>query len=116
MGVLLGMTRVELLIAAKFACSNLQRRYPNDHALASVIAQIDYLIDLQEGRRDDAQRLSDIIIAVLTTREIEQLDQNTAELLYDVCAEIAVMKQEWSAKGYNVGKRIGNGDRHSFEW
>ena len=93
------MSRQELLTAAKSACSDLQETYPNDRSLASVITQLEYLMDLDAGRRDDAERLKDITIAILTTREIEQLDDNVAKLLYEVSSEVNIMKREWSAKG-----------------
>jgi len=99
------MNRIELFSKAKTACLGLQRRFPSDPSIGSVVKQLEFLIELEDGKRTDAERLSEIIIPVLTTREIEQLDDNVANLLYDVCDEFDRMKHEWSMKGYDVGKR-----------
>jgi hypothetical protein len=99
------MNRIGLFHEAKAACLELQRRFPGDTAIASVVKQLDFLIELEEGKRMDAERLSDIIIPVLTTREIEQLDDGVANLLYQVCDQFERMKGEWVRRGYDVGGR-----------
>ena len=53
----------------------------------SISIQLEYLIDLEEGRRSDRERLDDINIGVQTVREIEP-DDILAPLLYQVCEEV----------------------------
>lgn len=87
------MNRVDLFQKAKAGAERLQRRYPEDSSIASIINQLSFLIDLELGVRSDAVRLNDIIIGVLALREIDPLDSGLAELLYSVNAEVGAMKR-----------------------
>lgn len=49
--------------------------------LNSVRAQLNYLLDLAEGRSDDRGRLAQIILGVQTAREIETIDEDLADKL-----------------------------------
>ena len=86
------MTRREMFEKALARCERLRSRYPHDQAIVSIIAQVEYLRDLEEGVRDDRHRLEDIIIGILAVREIEVLDPLLAELLYEVEEEVEKMK------------------------
>ncbi len=76
--------RSSLFKKALTACEKLQARHPQAMVLASIIAQLKYLIDLDAGRTKDRSRLSQIALGVQAAREIEPLDLKTAELLYEV--------------------------------
>ena len=56
-----------------------------DHvAILSIIAQLEYLIEVETGREQDRSRLEDIIIGLLAVREIEVRDLELAHILYSV--------------------------------
>lgn len=88
------MNRLDTFKNAMAGMTRLQARYPNDPAVDSIVTQLDYLIDLEVGNRNDREGLNDIIIGVLAVREIEPLDQNIAETLYKVVEEVEKMKNE----------------------
>lgn len=79
--------RLKLFEDAKRECSKLQVIYPSNNALLSISHQIDYLIGLETNPNGDRSRLREIIIGVLTAREIELLDENAANIFYKVAAE-----------------------------
>lgn len=78
--------RLDLLEIGKQKCDGLRARYPNNAALASVAIQIEYMIGLEQGTHSDRSRLKDITIGVLTAREIEPLDNATAETFYQIAS------------------------------
>ena len=67
------MTRSELFHHARLRCHQLLGRR-RERPLESVAAQLNYLIDLVEGRTDDRSRLKKINLGVLAARGIEDLD------------------------------------------
>ena len=83
------MTRLELFKETLAQVNKLQ-----NPIWRSISVQLNYLIDLQEGRRSDRERLNDIIIGVQTVREIEP-DDILAPLLYRVCEEVQSMKDNF---------------------
>jgi hypothetical protein len=85
------MTRLELFKCARDRMYRIQ----SEPAAQSICKQLDYLIELEEGRRSDYSRLHDIIIGVLTVREIETVDDACAELLYRVTEEVEAMKNSF---------------------
>ncbi len=85
------MTRRELFGRAIAGCATFRNKFPNDEAIVSIIKQLNYLIELEEGVCDDRGRLKDIIIGVLTVREIEPLDETLADVLYEVAEEVQRM-------------------------
>jgi predicted nucleotidyltransferase len=89
--------RVNLFDTAHRACRNLKARYPRDASIDSILIQLEFLKELEEGKRKDAERLEEIIIDVLATREIAQLDESVADALGDVMEEVVKMKGEWRA-------------------
>lgn len=84
-------TRLSLFENAKKECSRLMAVYPKNNALISIARQIDYLIGLENNPNSDRSRLSEIIIGVLTAREIEPLDEHAADVFYKVSAEAKKM-------------------------
>lgn len=84
--------RLALFNSAIRACEQLQERFPRDNAIRSVLVQLQFLLSLEQGVTSDWKRLDDIIIGVLTVREIEPLDEATAAILYRVVEEVEAMK------------------------
>jgi hypothetical protein len=84
--------RLRVFGAALHEVISLQAQYPNDPSIRSIVAQLQYLIELEEGRRTDRERLNDIVIGILTIREIQQLDSSVADMLYHVEEEVDRMK------------------------
>lgn len=66
------MNRPQLLELGRQKCKALLGQYPSSAALLSVSRQIDYLIGIEDGSVTDRGRLKDIIIGVLTAKEIER--------------------------------------------
>ncbi|SDY89756.1 hypothetical protein SAMN04515617_12817 [Collimonas sp. OK242] len=83
--------RLKLLESGKKRCDELLSKYPGSVALQSVAKQIEYLIELEQGIHSDRSRLKDITIGVLTAREIEQLDDDAAEIFYQIASASKVM-------------------------
>lgn len=88
------MNRIDCLHVALKRSLELCCQYPEDYAARSITKQLEYLVELESGTRSDFERLDDIIIGILTLREIEPLDINAAELFYKVVEEVEIMKQE----------------------
>ena len=79
-------------MSALASTESLAERHPADRAIASVVSQLKFLVELEEGKRSDRERLGDITIGALTVREIEPLDDSLAELLYRVVEEVDHMQ------------------------
>jgi hypothetical protein len=92
------LIQLELLAAALASTESFGRRHPADRSVESVVNQLRFLIDLEEGKRFDWERLKDITIGVLTVREIEPLDNSLAELLYKVVEEVSQMQSRRESK------------------
>jgi len=92
------MTRSDIFQTALAQTENLRSRYPGDTAIQSIIIQLQYLIDLENRKRSDRDRLDDIIIGVLTVREIEPLDERVADLLYEVDEQVELMRNEGKSR------------------
>lgn len=52
--------------------------------LVSIDHQLDYLIEIIEERNSDETRLKDINLGIIAVREIEGIDDQLAELLYEI--------------------------------
>lgn len=74
--------------AALDKCSEVSARFHNYPPFPSIAAQLSYLLDLSEGRTKDRSRLAEIILGVQAAREIEQLDNEFAEILHDISSEV----------------------------
>ncbi len=59
--------------------------------LESVIEQLKYLIELEDGINTDRSQLDTINLGQIAARDIEQLDTNLADLLHDVSVEVTKM-------------------------
>ena len=85
------MQRIQLLEEALGECNNLMEKYSNLRSLESIRQQLEYLLALEKGDREDRSRLKDIVIGPLTAREIEPLSRKAADLFYRVAAEARSM-------------------------
>lgn len=83
--------RQELFKEALQKCHELLNQYPDNGSLLSIGRQIEYIQGIEEGTITDRSRLKEIIIGVLTAREIESLDEEAAELFYKVSGEVKQM-------------------------
>lgn len=83
--------RLELFEEAMRKCNELIQLYPDLVVLVSIKNQIEYLLQLENKTNSDRSRLVDIIIGIQTAREIEQVDENAAELFYEVSSEVKRM-------------------------
>lgn len=92
------MDRLSKFKKARELCLELSKRFPSDQAIESIVKQLNYLIELEQGNRSDFERLDDIIIDVLATREIDQLDESVGEALGEVMLEVDGMKRQYSRK------------------
>ena len=86
------MNRLDLFKTAIFQVNELGSHYPSDAAFNSVRVQLEYLVELETGKRKDRERLNEIIIGVLASREIEPLNAAVADVLYEVVGEVEQMK------------------------
>ena len=78
--------RLELFEAGRQKCRALLEEYPDNIALTSIDRQIEYLIGLESGVHSDRSRLNEIVIGVLTAREIEPLNGDVAETFYKIAS------------------------------
>jgi predicted nucleotidyltransferase len=92
------MTRLDIFKTALAQTNSLRSRHPDDTVIQSIIKQLDYLVELEERKRNDRERLNDIIIGVLTVREIEPLDESVAETLYKVVEQVEEMKNQGESR------------------
>jgi Tsi6 len=82
---------LNLLLSGQQKCQLLQAAYPSSVTLQSIGKQIDYLLELARGTSTDRSRLKDIIIGVQTAREVEALDQDAAEIFYQIASAAKTM-------------------------
>lgn len=88
------MTHSSLIPQAHSRCLALLQAHPHSQSLQSCKAQLEYLQELVDGRRHDAQRLDEIILGVYAAREFEALDMRFAEMLYAVEDVVKTLKAE----------------------
>jgi hypothetical protein len=81
------MTRLERFQTALDRCARLLAQYPQSRALVSIMEQLRYLIGVESGAVSDRSRIRSINIGVLAAREVEDMDQEVAELLHSISAE-----------------------------
>lgn len=79
--------RLNLLKTGLFKCSELLAIYPKNLTLQSIQNQIEYLLELEQGKVSDRLRLKEIVIGVQTAREIEAMDNSAAEIFYQIASE-----------------------------
>jgi hypothetical protein len=85
------MNRAELFDKAKRESEALSKEFPELPTIRSIMHQIDYLTQLTKGTTNDRSRLKEIVIGIQAAREIEPLNLELAELLYEVDAEARKM-------------------------
>lgn len=88
------MTHSPPIPQAHTRCLELLQTYPKSQPLLSCKAQLEYLQDLVDGQRQDAERLNDIILGLYAAREFEALDMAFAEMLYAVEDVVKTLKAE----------------------
>ena len=74
-------------------CRERLKQAPTFQPLRSIEKQLEYLIDLEEGRRSDFERLADLNLGLLAAREFEPHDMEFANLIYDVTEAAKKMKK-----------------------
>lgn len=89
----INMNRMMLFENAKATVIEFKAIFPDVDAATSIVHQLDYLISLEKGIETNRNRLSEIIIGILTAREIEPRSEETAELLYLVVDEVKSMRK-----------------------
>ena len=94
------MTKVEIFQQALIGCQKLGQQFPSNPLLTSAQIQLQYLIDLEQGKRQDWERLNDISLGLITVREIEGVDDALANWIYDhVMPAVKEMQQTNSSSG-----------------
>ena len=88
------MKRTELFQHALEECLRHLAAHPDFRPLKSIENQLRYLLDLVEGRRQDRDLLATINLGLLAAREIETMDMQFANLLYDVDEQVDLLKSE----------------------
>lgn len=81
------MNRLDLFLLARDRARDAFAASPFMFPLDSVIGQLDYLIDLELGRRQDRELVHTLDLGLIAARDIEPLDRALAELLHDVSNE-----------------------------
>ncbi len=94
------MTKVEIFQQALSGCQKLGQQLRDNPLLRSAQTQLQYLIDLEQGKRQDWGRLNDISLGLITVREIEGVDDALANWVYDqVMPAVKEMQQSSSFGG-----------------
>lgn len=84
--------RIILFEKAESEIQMLIEQYPMIEQFQSVKSQLEYLIDIETGKRNDYERLEDVNIGLITVREIEDRNMDIANLMYEVTSEVEKMK------------------------
>jgi hypothetical protein len=81
------LSRLAVFERALIAVRALQRKHDRAE-LRSVVEQLEYLIGLEKDETANRSNLPRLTMGLIAARMIEQLDESTAELIYqaDVCA------------------------------
>jgi hypothetical protein len=83
--------RLELLSSALKLTKSIFEKHPEYFTLESIIAQLEYLIDFVEGRNVDKAVLQTIIIGRMIAYDLQNIDNDMAESLFKVSAEVKRM-------------------------
>lgn len=81
------MNRIELFTEALQKSKEALDRAPFMFPLESVIKQIEYLIDVENGSVSKDQ-LTTINIGQVAARDIDEFDEDLADVLHEVSAEV----------------------------
>jgi hypothetical protein len=87
------MNRLSLFKKTLEMCRARLKKSSTSQPLHSIEKQLEYLIDLEEGRRSDIERMADLNLGLLAARELEPHDMELANLVYDVTQAVKQMKK-----------------------
>ncbi len=77
---------IETLKTAKDKLAKFRLNEKDNPLMESIDIQLDYLMQLLDNKISDRARLKDITIGIIAVREIEGVDDELAELLYEIDA------------------------------
>ncbi len=77
---------IETLKAAKDKLAIFRLNKKDNPLMESIDIQLDYLMHILDNSISDKTRLKDITIGIIAVREIEGIDDDLAELLYEIDA------------------------------
>lgn len=80
-------SRTDLFREALRRCTELVGRFPDVKFLESVKRQLEFLIDLDEGKRTDRANIKRLSIGIIAVREVEDLDSELYDLLIQAASE-----------------------------
>jgi hypothetical protein len=89
--VALSSRRQRLFVQALERANAEAQRAPGVPLFQSIKNQLEYLVDLDAGRRTDRERLAEIILGIQAARDLGGRDELT-DLLFQVMDEVAVMR------------------------
>jgi len=87
------MNRLLLFKQTLEKCQERLKQSPDSQPLRSIEKQLEYLIDLEAGRRSDVQLMANLNLGLLAARELEPHDMELANLIYDVTKAVKEMKK-----------------------
>jgi hypothetical protein len=85
------MSRLELFATARERAQAALEASPFLFPLESVIAQLDYLIAVEEGTAADLGPLQTMDLGQIAARDIEGVDRDLANMLHSISAEVRRM-------------------------
>jgi len=85
------MSRIVLFASARDRARSVVEGKPFLFPLESVIAQLDYLISVEEGAETDLRPLRTMNLGQIAARDIEPVDRDLAGMLHSVSAEVRQM-------------------------
>lgn len=85
------MSRLELFTTARERARAVLEANPFLFPLESVIAQLDYLIAVEEGTAADLGPLQTMDLGQISARDIEPVDRDLANMLHSISAEVRRM-------------------------
>jgi hypothetical protein len=89
-----GEERVQLFWQCVAAVDALEVEYPGDPTLQSIRGQLRFLIKQAAGDPRDQDGLDRINIGVLTVRQVEDMNDDVAQLLHRASGEAKRMRSE----------------------
>lgn len=84
-------SRIDLFDKALTSSREALAKAPYMFPLATVIDQLQYLLDLEVGKTLDRTGLDTISIGQIAARDIENFDSELADLLHEVSAQVREM-------------------------
>ncbi|MEC4594654.1 MULTISPECIES: immunity protein Tsi6 family protein [Nitrospirillum] len=80
------MIDIEFINKAIARCEHMRADFPAISTFVSIRNQLEYIKDVFTGKNTDKSKLGEIIIGVQAAREIENIDEDFAEMLHDISA------------------------------